>query len=112
MSSVGLSVQDAATRLLCSEASIRRRIAPGGDLQTVPGAKPVLITHESFTAVQGEMLRRMGLAEPTMTSGGERVTQLEAEVTLLRGALADLTASNSAMLDTFRRLSEGSVPNN
>jgi hypothetical protein len=117
MSADGWSVREAATRLLCSEASIRRRVASDGDLETVPGVKPLRITAESVAAVQGEMLRKMGVAAastavPALTTNEERVAQLEAEVQTLQGALADLTASNAAMLDTYRRLSAGAVPNN
>lgn len=103
-------------RLLCSEASIRRRIASEGDLQAVPGAKPLRVTAESVVHVQEEMLRRMGVpaasATPEATTTQGRVAELEAEVQTLRGALEDLTASNAAMLDTYRRLSAGAVPNN
>lgn len=116
MSTDGWSVQDAASRLLCSEASIRRRVASDGDLVAVDGAKPLLITHESVTEVQAEMLRRMGVApaEPPLASGptDERLKQLEDENTLLQGALADLAAANAAMLDTYRRLTAGAIPNN
>ena len=117
ISTEGWSVREAATRLLCSEASIRRRIASDGDLEAVPSAKPLRITEESVAAVQGDMLRKMGVAvTPTLSSAdatnADRVTQLVAEVRTLQGALADLTASNAAMLDTYRRLSAGAVPNN
>lgn len=104
-------------RPLCSEASIRRRIASDGDLEAVPGAKPLRITAESVATVQDEMLRKMGVVAASMMSSAvspdeDRVTQLTADVQLLQGALADLTAANAAMLDTFRRLSAGAVPNN
>lgn len=115
MSSDGWSVRDAAARLLCSEASIRRRVASDGDLEAVSGAKPLLITHASVQAVQAEMLRQMGIARDGDQPRGpaeERILQLEAENATLQGALADLTAAHSAMLDTYRRLSDGSVPNN
>jgi hypothetical protein len=117
MSADSWSVREAATRLLCSEASIRRRIASEGDLQVVPGAKPLRVTAESVAAVQDEMLRKMGVgptsaATPVAAANEERVAQLEADVQTLQGALADLTASNAAMLDTYRRLSAGAVPNN
>lgn len=117
MNAAGWSVREAATRLLCSEASIRRRAASDGDLEAVPGHKPLRITAESVDAVQGEMLRKMGVtmaltAEPALTTNIERIAQLEAEVRTLQGALADLTASSAAMLDTYRRLSAGAVPNN
>lgn len=115
MGSEGWSVREAATRLLCSEASIRRRVGSDGDLQAVPGAKPLRITAESVTAVQQEMLREMGVStaavSPANDVSTERVTQLEAELQTLQGALADLTAANAAMLDTYRRLSAGAVPN-
>jgi hypothetical protein len=115
MSRDGWSVRDAAARLLCSEASIRRRAASDGDLQAVIGAKPLLITHASVQAVQAEMLRQMGITTGDQQQPGpaeERIRQLEAEIAALQGALADLTAANSAMLDTYRRLSAGAVPNN
>jgi hypothetical protein len=104
-------------RLLCSEASIRRRIASDGDLEAVPGAKPLRITAESVATVQDEMLRKMGVTaawtrSSMVTTNEERVAHLAAEVQTLQGALADLTASNAAMLDTYRRLSAGAVPNN
>jgi hypothetical protein len=108
------SVREAATRLLCSEASIRRRVSTHGDLEAVPGAKPLRITAESVAAVQDEMLREMGITTASlgMRSSEEHVANLETEVRNLQGALADLTASNAAMLDTYRRLSAGAVPNN
>lgn len=115
MSAEGWSVSEAAARLLCSEASIRRRVASNGDLEAVRNAKPLRITAASVAAVQDEMLRKMGVIRASTEGGqvaeGERVTQLVAELQVLRGALADLTASNSAMLDTYRRLSAGAVPN-
>ncbi|GAA4372922.1 hypothetical protein GCM10023146_23870 [Nocardioides caricicola] len=115
MSSDGWSVRDAATRLLCSEASIRRRIGSDGDLVAVDGAKPLLITRASVEAVQAEMLRQMGVTqsstEPTPDQTETRLRQLEAENQDLQGALADLTAAHAAVLDTYRRLSAGAIPN-
>ncbi len=110
-------MREAATQLLCSEASIRRRVASDGDLEAVPGAKPLRITAASVTAVQDQMLRKMGVAPPSTVSSDVaaaeiRIAQLTTEVQTLQGALADLTASNAAMLDTFRRLSAGAIPNN
>ena len=115
MGADGWSVREAATRLLCSEASIRRRIGSDGDLQAVPGAKPLRITAESVTAVQQKMLREMGVSAAAVSTApevtAERIAHLEAELQTLQGALADLTAANAAMLDTYRRLSAGAVPN-
>jgi hypothetical protein len=115
MSTAGWSVRDAAARLLCSEASVRRRVVPDGDLVAVDGAKPLLITRASVEAVQTEMLRRMGVLPadpaPVPDQTETRLRQLEADNQALQGALADLTAANAAMLDTYRRLSAGAIPN-
>lgn len=127
--SEGWSVQEAAQRLLCSEATVRRRLASSTDpLTTVAGSNPVRVTHASLAAVQAEMLRRMGIeatpsisgvevspdsTAPTPGSGAaDELARMQARIDDLQGALADLTAANAAMLDTYRRLSEGSRPNN
>lgn len=116
MSGDGWSVRDAATRLLCSEATVRRRLAPGGDLVAIDGSKPLLITRASVLAVQTEMLRKMGVATPdpmpAPSDTEARLRHLEAQNQALQGALTDLTAANAAMLDTYRRISAGAIPNN
>jgi hypothetical protein len=122
----GLSVREAMDRLMCSESTLRRRLKPEGDLETVPDSSPVRVTRASVDAAQAVMTRRMGLSPATPqdpctntqpTDGRiadlqREVERLTAELTLTKGVLADLTTAHSALLDTFRRLSAGAVPNN
>jgi hypothetical protein len=118
----GWSVQDAASRLACSESTVRRRV-DAGTLTAVDAAVPLRITKESLATAQREMLHRMGLAHPDdireladnpsgVTTGPDEIERLQNELTLVQGALADLTAAHATLLDTFRRLSDGAVPNN
>jgi len=114
MSTEGYPVQQAAQRLDWSESTVIRAIK-SGTLQLVPGSRPRMVKKESVDAAVAAKLERMGIHVQAPVSGGEqalRISHLEEEVTRLRGALADLTAAHSATLDTFRRLSEGSIPNN
>jgi hypothetical protein len=114
------SVREAAERLLCSEATIRRRVTSGDDLEREPGPGPLRITGKSLAAAQADMLRRMGVQDPDAQDTNqeqarpgkdEEMELLRAEVRRLQGALADLTAAHSAVLDTFRRLSSDAIPN-
>ena len=125
MSTDGWSVQEAAERLLCSDSTIRRRLRENGDLSAVDGPGPTRVTRSSVDAAQADMLRRMGVGNScpqgscTNSQGADRdsaalateVERLEADLALARGALDDLTAAHSALLDTFRRLSAGATPN-
>ena len=114
----GWSPHEAADRLLCAEATVRRRVT-SGDLKREEGPGPLRITRASVEAAQADMLRRMGVTGPA-PQGGQRRTEIGADAEVdrlrqqlrdLRGALADLTAAHAAVLDTYRRLSEGAIPN-
>lgn len=115
----GWSVREAADRLVCSEATVRRRCEPGRDLSREAAPGPMRVTRASVEAAQADMLRRMGVAAPGPQEAGSQteiersaeLDRLRAQVRNLQGALADLTAAHSAVLDTYRRLSEGAVPN-
>jgi hypothetical protein len=110
----GVSVRDAAARLHCSEATIRRRVE-ARELVALPGPGPLRISAASVTSAQEDMLRRMGVDPPVRRGEPDaaaldlaaEVARLRSQVMGLKGALADLTAAHSAVLDTYRRLSEG-----
>lgn len=108
------SVTDAARRLDCSEATIRRQVETSA-LEAVAGSRPLRITYESVEVELQAKLDRMGVSHQPPASEVDlrvQIAQLEGEVAFLRGALSDLTAAHSATLDTFRRISANSIPNN
>jgi DNA-directed RNA polymerase specialized sigma24 family protein len=108
------SVGQAAQRLDCSEATIRRDVERGV-LAAVSGSKPLLLTVASVDQAVETKLKRMGVElqpPPSAADQAAHVAKLERDLEELKGALADLTAAHSAVLDTYRRLSSGGVPNN
>jgi excisionase family DNA binding protein len=114
MTAVGYTVGDAARRLDCSEPTIRRLIERGA-LEQVDRARPLLVTAESVDREVMAKLQRMGVGavrDPDSSRLQDRIRELEAEVSRLKGGMDDLVAANAAMLDTYRRLSTGGIPNN
>jgi hypothetical protein len=112
MTERGYSVSEAARRTGHSDSTIRRLVNKG-ILEQIPGSGPTRITTSSVDAERQRALERLGAVEPgAETPSDARVEALEAKVVELSGALSDLTAAHSVLLDTFRRLSSGGVPNN
>ena len=58
--------------------------------------------------------RNLDDAEPTKPQAAQdqELDRLSSEVVLLKGVVADLTAAHENMLNTYRRMSEGGIPNN
>ena len=107
-----LSVAEAARRTGHSESTIRRLIKAGA-LEQVLGRSPARLTAASVEVERARVLQRLGATEPSASTKpyDERLEVLQRRVLELSGALADLTSAHSALLDTFRRLSSDSVPN-
>ena len=57
----GLSVAQAARRLACSEASVRRSI--DDELEAVPNVSPLRVTVASVEARRRELLRQLGVPD-------------------------------------------------
>jgi len=116
---VGWSVSEAASRLLLSESTVRRRIRDGDVLVAEAGPGPLRVTLASVTAMQSLMLQQMGLPSTDQERALEpqpdkdlEIDRLTAEILLLKGAIADLTAAHENVLNTYRRMSDGGIPNN
>lgn len=117
--SAGWSVGEAASRLLMSESTVRRRIRDGDVLVAAAGPGPLRVTPASLNAMQSTMLQQMGLTRTDYERASEphpdkdlEIDRLTTEILLLKGAIADLTAAHENLLNTYRRMSDGGIPNN
>lgn len=99
----GLSVSEAARRLACSEATVRRCI--GADLVWVPDSSPGRVTAVSVEEKRRTLLRQLGVPDDSELSG------LRDENLRLRQALNDLRMAQSLLLDAVGRFSQTAIPN-
>jgi hypothetical protein len=105
------SVADAVRLTGHSESKVRR-LVDAGVLTLLPDHRPLRLTRQSVDAERAAILTRLDAVErDALEPAGDRIEHLELRVIELSGALSDLTAAHSAVLDTFRRLSSDGVPN-
>jgi transposase-like protein len=112
----GYTVGDAARRLDCSEATVRRQLEDDGPLEAIVGTRPLRVTRESVDREVQRKLNAMGVM-PTGPTEGEavlqmRIVELEGEVARLKGALFDLSTAHESVMNTYRRMTDGVIPNN